>query len=320
MLDSTSQNIISELFRDGRYSNAVIAQKLGISAITAAKKIETMVREEIISFKAIPNPLIMGNHASAFIGLNVEVKKLAQIYDKLKQIHNINIMGVTFGRFDIILIVYFPTWGKLEDFTKNGLPEIDGIRSVYTFLISEVVMGYKANFDTDLENHKPDLDQIDVSLISELIKNGRPQYSELAHKLDTSISTISRRITSLIDHNILHIVAIPNHSLEYLANAFILLNVDFSKIDEICEKISGYSGTHLVIKLMNDNRYDVLLTVNSAGRDGLFNFITEKVGSIKGVLNSETFVLTNFFYFNVNALFSKSIYEVYNIADSEPNS
>jgi len=290
-----------ELFRDGRSSNTAIAKKLDLSVITVAKKIDALMRDGIITIKAVVNPVKMGNHAGALICLNVDIRKIDTICAELKNVPNIHIMVTAFGRFDLLLITFFRDMEALETFTKNRLKHIDGIRSVSTFLISDIKMGGDVSFNKmSGEDNKANLDAMDMKLISELMQNGRPEYSELAEIIDTSKSTISRRISSLIDEDILKIVAIPNSNLEYLSDAFILINAEYSKIDDICARLMSYPETHLLLKLIND--YDILLTMQSISREELYNFIIDKVVCIDGVLKSETFLLASFLHFSTHAM------------------
>ena len=300
MLDKLSRNIMYELFKDGRCSNSAIAKKLGISVITVSKKISAMIRDKVISIKAVPSQIIMGNHVGALIGLNIDIRKIDTICTQLYNMPNINIMVSTFGRFDLFLMVYFPDLTTLENFTKIKLKEIDGIRSVSTFLTSDI------NINPSLSNQL-DLDKIDWKIITELMNDGRPNYATLAKKIGTSKSTISRRILSLLDKDVIKIVAIPNMNLNYLADALILINVDFSKIDDICNKLSSYPETDLVMKLLND--YDIMLTIRTTDCEELHKFIANELFYIDGVIQSETFLVANLLYFSAQAMFMYSIEE-----------
>jgi len=302
MLDIISKKIMYELFRDGQATNIAIAHKLDLSVVTVAKKINAMMKEGIISIKAIPNPVKMGNYASAFMGLNVDTKKIFKIFEKLKQYFNINMIVMTYGRYDLLILVYFHDWILLENFIKGELPQIEGVYSVNTFFVSEIDVNYRIRFNNvfdNSDNYK--LDEMDVQIILELMRNGRPQYSKLATKLGTSLSTISRRISALINEKFIsQIIAIPNQRLEYLSNAYIVLNVEYSRTDEICKTLNSYPETHQVMRLMNE--YDIIMALRLSNQDELYNFLINKIHNIEGVLKSEPLILANFLYFNSAAL------------------
>ena len=305
MLDIYSREIIYELLKDGRSSNAAIAKKLGISVLTVAKKINAMTKDKVISIQAVPNPVKMGNYASALIGINIDIKRMESIRAELKKVPGIHIMVSTFGRFDLLLLVFFPNWRLLENFSKIELRRIDGVNSVCTFIISEMKMGYNVIFDNVPAENSRDLSEMEWELISDLMKDGRPQYAVLAKKLNTSTSTISRRITSLIEDNFIQIVAIPNIGLVNLVDAFIFINVDFSKIDAIFNTLAGCVETNLIVKMMNE--YDIMVAIHANEPGHVYRFIERNIASLDGVLKIETFLVVDFMHFSTDALIPEKI-------------
>lgn len=307
MLDNTSLRIMNELCHDGRFSNVRLAQKLGISAVTVAKKINTMIEEGVIAIKAMPNPAKMGYHAQAFIGLYVDLKKIDSICEQLTEHPHVNSVITSFGRFNVLLIVFFREWGMLQNFLREELPRIEGINHIESYLISEDTKRNDGIFLSNLTESKPALiDEVDLKLIGELMHNGRPDYTDLANKLGVSTSTVSRRIASLLRESIIKILAFPNPSkLGYSANAFIFVRAELAKVYKICEQLSSYSGIHLVMRLMNN--FDIVFGIYSADIDTLQEFLKSEIANIDGILNIETFIRGNFFYFSADALFPTSV-------------
>jgi len=306
MLDKNSFRIMIELCRNGRISNAKIAKTLGMSELTVAKKINAMLKNEIIAIKAIPNPVKMGYQASALIGLNVDMKRSDEICARLMDNVHINLVMTCFGKFDILLIVYFSEWKMLQDFIREELPKIKGINSIYTYLISEARKLYQESITNNEENEPKELDELDQALIKELIKNGDPNYNVLARKLSTSVSTVSRRIAAMLRSEVIRILGIPNPSkLGYLVSAFVLLHVDISKVNKIYQQLAVYSEIHLVMRLMNGA--DILFGINATDPQALYDFMKNKIANINGILGSETFIRGNFLYFSADALFMPSL-------------
>lgn len=306
MLDKLSFQVMLELCRNGRASNAKIAQTLGISELTVAKKINTMIANDVFAIKAIPNPLKMGYQASAVIGLKVDLKHIDNICVQLADNIHINLLVTCFGRFDILLLVYFSEWQMLQSFIKDELPSFKGINHIDTYLISESKKRYRDKKAGDTINGKPvELDEIDQLLIKELMRDGNPNYTDLANKFSISISTISRRIANLLKAEVIEILAIPNPSkLGYSASAFAFLRVDLSKVNQICEKLSSYPEVHTVLTLMND--YDILFGVNSTDLEALYDFFKSKIAKIEGIVSTESLIRGYFLYFSSDAMFLPS--------------
>lgn len=306
MVDSTSFRIILELCRDGKLSNAKIAEILNISEVTVAKKIDALLSNGIIAIKGIPNPVRMGYVASAFIGLKVDLKKINDVCTQLMDNTHINLVVTCFGRFDILLIVYFREWQGLQEFVRTELPGIKGINHIETYLISGVTKRYDDKKKSNTANKPVLVDDIDQQIIQELGRNGRPCYADVARRLGISVSTVSRRTASLLRDDLIEIVAIPNPpKLGYSASGFVLLSVDLSKIDSICDQLAHFPEVHLVMRLMND--YDILFGVNTTDPETLFDFFKNKIANIDGILSSETFIRGEFLYFSADAMFMPSI-------------
>jgi Lrp/AsnC family transcriptional regulator for asnA, asnC and gidA len=307
MVDNTSLRIIMELCRDGRSSNARLARRLGISALTVAKRISAMLEEDIIAIKAVPNPEKMGFQASAFIGLNVALKEIDGICARLKDNLHVNLVVTCFGQFDVLLLVYFHEWVGLQTFMKEELARLEGVRRVETYLVAEARKRYQGMFDSSRGRGGPAvLDAVDQQLIEALMRNGRPNYSELADKLGLSTSTISRRIAALVRGDIIKILAVPNPAkMGYAANAFIAVRADLAKVGTICDRLAGYPEVFMVLRLMNG--FDILFGVHSPNPGTLYDFLKTKVASIDGILNTETFIRGNYLYFSADAMFLSSL-------------
>lgn len=306
MIDKTSFQIMLELCRNGRASNAKIAHTLGLSVLTVAKKINAMIANDVFAIKAIPNPVKMGYQASAFIGLKVDLKRMDDICAHLANNVHVNLVVTCFGRFDILLLVYFSEWHLLQTFVSKELPKVDGINHINTYLISEAKKRNQEIVSRDPSNNEPvEIDEIDHLLIRELMQNGNPNYADLAAKLSISASTMSRRVATLLKSEIIEIMAIPNLSkLGYSASAFVFSHVDLKKTDKICEQLSSLAEVHTVLRLMND--YDILFGVNTADHDALYNFFKNKIANIEGIISTETLIRGQFLYFSGEAMFMPS--------------
>jgi Lrp/AsnC family transcriptional regulator, regulator for asnA, asnC and gidA len=307
MIDETSFKIIIELCLGGRSSNVKIAKKLGGSVLTVAKRINTMIEDGVIAIKAVPNPIKMGYQANAFIGLDVDLKSIDSVCTQLVNNPHISMVVNCFGRYDVLLNADFRDWEALDIFIREDLPHIKGVTGIETYLVSESRKRFQGMFPTDREEHETGLiDEIDQKLIQELIKDGRPSYADLAKKLKISTSTISRRIAYLVKEDVIKIMAIPNPSkLGYLANAFVVVKAELSKVDMICKRLTKFPEVHLVMRLMNG--FDIVFGVHASSSDNLYDFLKNNIASIDGVLNSETFIRGNFLYFSAGAMFLPSI-------------
>jgi len=290
MIDNINRQIIAALKSDGRYSYTGLAKDLGINVATVTKRIEKMIKEDVISIRAVLNPFKLAYDAHALITLDIDLTKVDQVCAQFVNNHNISLVVSTFGRFDVILLADFPTWEMLQDYITRELPKIEGINKIDAFPIIENKKLYNPLFKYGSSiNKSASIDEIDQTIIEELERNGRANYAELARKLEISLATVSRRVARLKKEDIIKISAIRNPSkLGYLANAYIVLRADLNKVNAICAELGVYPEVHLIMTLMSG--FEILAGVHLQNPEMLYKFIVEKIARIDGVTNIETFI------------------------------
>jgi Lrp/AsnC family transcriptional regulator for asnA, asnC and gidA len=290
MITKTDKKIILELQKKGRASYAELASKLGISVSTVASRIERLMRSRVIEIRAIPNPYKMGLIANALIAVKAEPSKIDRICDRLVDNFFISTVTTVFGRYDILIIVHFPTWEMMHDFINRELSRIDGVLRVESYYLNEFKKRYQRLFGKDSGDQQPvRLKNSEQKLIAELAKNGRKNIREIAEKIGTHVSTVSRRIHALVEEGVFKIVAVPNpQSFGYGSNAFISLDVEATKVDRICKDLFSYSEIVVITTLVRGS--GIMLGLQTTNNEMLYKFIKEKIARLKGVQETETFI------------------------------
>jgi Lrp/AsnC family transcriptional regulator for asnA, asnC and gidA len=134
------------------------------------------------------------------------------------------------------------------------------------------------------------INEIDVKLIKELQKNGRASNKTLAQSLGIHPSTVSRRIQMLLDSGTITVRGMPNlKKLGYDAQALLAVDVDISKMDEICEIL--YKNFHVNSLLTIFGRYNLLVTVHYFNWNELLNFVSVELSRMEGVKRVETHLI-----------------------------
>ena len=290
MITRTDKQIILELQKKGRASYAELASKLGISVSTAASRTERLIQSRIIEIRAIPNPYKMGLIANALIAVKAEPSKVDRICDRLVDNFFISTVTTVFGRYDILIIVQFPSWEMMHDFINKELSRIEGVLRVESYYLNEFKKRYQRLFVKESNVRRPvKLKDSEKRLVEELTKNGRKNIREIAREIGTHISTVSRRIHAMVEEDIFKIVAVPNpQSFGYGSNAFISLDVEATKVDQICEDL--FSDPEIVVITTLVNGSGVMLGIQTTNNEMLYKLIKEKLARIKGVQETETFI------------------------------
>lgn len=86
---------------------------------------------------------------------------------------------------------------------------------------------------------------------------------------------------------LVRIVALPNiRALGYEADAFIAMNVDVSKIEDICDKLGSHPNVYTVSVVFG--RWDIVISVLFYSLDLLTEFIKKDLSHIEGIRRIET--------------------------------
>lgn len=290
-INKTDYDLIIELQKDGGSSYSDLAGKLGITAKTAAKRVDRLLESKLISIRAQPNPYKLGLAASALIALKTDPSKNEKICEHLAENFYVNLVQTVFGRLDILTIVYFSNWEMLHDFINNDLYTLDGVLQVELYFIKEVFKRYDRFFTKEpFANGQPKLTDTDWNLIKELAKNASTSPSVLAETAGIHVSTVYRRIESLLKKDMIKISAIPNPSrlAPYSANAYITLDVDPVEVDAVCERLYHFPDVHFIMTMAN--RSGIIVCVHSKNNDALYRFIRKNISHLNGLSNTETFI------------------------------
>ncbi len=133
------------------------------------------------------------------------------------------------------------------------------------------------------------LDETDFNIIAALHKDGRVAFAQVAEQLGVSPGMIRQRYTRLVDQGFLKVVAITNPiRMGYKTMAMIGIRVDGSKLLGVAEKISKLD--EVIYLVISSGRFDIFAEVVCRDHEDLLRFITEKLSTIDGVRESESFM------------------------------
>lgn len=133
------------------------------------------------------------------------------------------------------------------------------------------------------------LDETDLTIIEALRKDGRVAFAQIAEQLGVSPGMIRQRYSRLLEQGFLRVVAITNPlRMGYKTMAMIGIHVDGSKLLNVAEKISKLE--EVIYLVVSSGRFDIFAEVVCRDHEDLLRFITEKLSTIDGVRESESFM------------------------------
>lgn len=142
---------------------------------------------------------------------------------------------------------------------------------------------------SEVINVSSQTDEIDLQIINALCKDGRVAFSQIAEQLNVSPGMIRLRYNRLVEQGYLKVVAITNPlRMGFKSMAMIGIRVDGSKLIDVAEKISKLD--EVIYMVIASGRFDLFAEVVCRDHEHLLRFITEKLSTVEGVRESESFL------------------------------
>jgi Lrp/AsnC family transcriptional regulator for asnA, asnC and gidA len=274
--------LISALEKDGRTSFTHLSRSLGCSISTIAKKYKQLVQEGVIETKAITNPHRLGLVAHAIIAIRTSVGKLESVGNKLAEYPNIELVVALIGQFNLIVSIQYPSWDQLHDFISNELSAISDIREMDIFFTKTNIKRFYDMPFARLDLPPVRIDKTDRQIIEALSDNGRLSVSNLAHMLALSVSSVSKRLSRLLDENVIKVRSIIEYrKIGYDSSAFIFIRTHRQQLDAVCDTLLKYPELSTVITLVNV--YDLFLSATCKDSANLYDLVNNKIASVGGV-------------------------------------
>ncbi len=133
------------------------------------------------------------------------------------------------------------------------------------------------------------LDETDVKIMDALRKDGRVAFAQIAEQLRVSPGMIRQRYSRLVEQGYLKVVAITNPlRMGFKTMAMIGIRAEGSKLLDVAEKISKLD--EVIYMTISSGRFDIFAEVVCRDHEELLRFITEKLSTINGVRESESFM------------------------------
>jgi Lrp/AsnC family transcriptional regulator for asnA, asnC and gidA len=132
-LDETSKAIIEQLQQDGRRSYTAIAKAVGLSEAAVRQRVARLLDAEVMQIVAVTDPLRVGFHRQAMIGLKVvgDVRETAR---SLVEMDEVDYVVVCAGSFDLLAEVVCAGDEDLLRILNDRIRVLPGVQNVETFV------------------------------------------------------------------------------------------------------------------------------------------------------------------------------------------
>lgn len=281
--------MINELSRDSRLPCTALARRLGVGRPLIRQTLKRLLGEDVVALELAVNYAKLGLQTIAFIGLNVRLDAIDAVLNRLAKSANISFIGVTAGRYNILLWSIFESAAELASFVEHELAAIDGILRSETFINVKVI---KRSWD-DLLNSVPltkSIDTLDRRIISVLQREPRIPYAKLASRLNMTVPTARQRVGRLVREGVIGFSLSCNPlKLGYHAVTDIGVHVQPAKLQEVQRSLEQMPEVRFIA--LTAGRYDFIVVTRFVTHDDLLAFIQNDLASIRGIEQVETFIV-----------------------------
>ncbi|MFZ5818834.1 MAG: Lrp/AsnC family transcriptional regulator [Chloroflexota bacterium] len=133
------------------------------------------------------------------------------------------------------------------------------------------------------------LDQVDLQIIELLRQDGRMAFAQIAEQLNVSPGMIRIRYNRMVEAGYLKVAAISNPlRMGFRTMALIGIRTDGTHMLEVADKIARLE--EVVYLIVVSGRFDLMAEVFCHDHAELLRFLTEKLYTIQGVRETESFM------------------------------
>jgi Lrp/AsnC family transcriptional regulator for asnA, asnC and gidA len=208
--------VVGMLQHNGRRPYRQIALELG----TSEKQIRTIVRRlqdsGLIQITAVTFPPLLGYRGMANVALRIDAgHRLQDAAEAMTRIEAVDYVSITSGRYDLFVDLVCRDRPALLACLEDEVRTVPGLESIQTFLYLD--FPYQAPrglgplvAPAPQPAETPTFNDVDRSIVDELVADGRVPYPEIARRLDVSEAQVRQRVKRLTEAGAIRITAITN--------------------------------------------------------------------------------------------------------------
>ena len=138
-ISELDKRIIEHLQQDGRRPFTQIATELGVSEAAVRARTNRLVERGILQIVGVTDPLKLGFHQQAMIGIRCERDRLIDVADAVAAFPEVDYVVITAGTYDLLIETVCEDNEALLRFLAERLRAIEGVRETETFVYLRLV-------------------------------------------------------------------------------------------------------------------------------------------------------------------------------------
>lgn len=134
-IDSLDRQVLAILQEDGRATYQEISKRLGVAPATARTRVLQLLKDEVISVVAVPNPARMGYGFHANVGLCLDPGNTEAAAEMLTARGEVGWVGLTTSYYDVFFEIILKSSREFMIFKEQFLATLPGCRRIDVFEI-----------------------------------------------------------------------------------------------------------------------------------------------------------------------------------------
>ena len=134
-----------------------------------------------------------------------------------------------------------------------------------------------------------EVSDLDKRIIEHLQQDGRRPFTQIAAELGVSEAAVRARTNRLVDRGILQVVGVTDPlKLGFQQMAMIGIRCEAARLMAVAAEVAEFPEVDYVV--ITAGTYDILIETVCEDNEGLLRFLAERLRTIEGVRDTETFV------------------------------
>jgi DNA-binding Lrp family transcriptional regulator len=301
-VDDLDRRIIAALQMNGRASWKDVAAALSASEPTVARRGRRLLESGLIRVVAYIDVLRSGVGVPALVRISCDPRERLRLADVIRKRPDVRFAAQVTGPADIIAEFVVPSADALVGVLTEDLPTIHGIQGTETLSVVRNFLSSTA-WEKDrlsaaelaaltVKGAGPladrwwdapvQLDAIDHAIMAHLAEDGRRPAKAIAAAVDTSESTVARRIERLIAEGCIFFrVIVPAATLGFTADLLVWLRVSSAGLDEATRYLMAHQSTKYM--WVTAGRFNLCAGVHVRHLGELYAYETQVLGALSSV-------------------------------------
>lgn len=288
-MDDIDQRIVLQLQANGRLSNRQIARQLEQPEKQVGSRIRSMLERDDLRILVVTDIFAAGFDFMLFIGIEVAGRPASEVGEELAALEEVLSVMLTMGSCDIEIVVVAEDHATLENFVRDRLAMVEGVRS-YSLGLGLRMHKYTTAFGPLMPSRtvpmripsQGPLDNTDRSIIGCLMEDARSTNLAIASAVGISESAVRTRINALKDHSVIRITAMRSMRIEN-GQVFASIGLEVAGRDQknLIAELTEISEIGFVATVLG--RYDILAMVLLDSAAELGDLLTNRIEMLPGV-------------------------------------